>query len=87
MAIDTMPNVRYVSGMSKLANLSELLREAIRRDGRSLYKLGIAAGIEHGRLSRFLRHERSLTLPTVEKVCDALGVECQLVRRRTKKGG
>ena len=81
-----MPNVRYISDMDKLTNLSELLREAIRRDGRSLNKLAAAAGLDHGRLSRFMRSERSLTLPTVEKICEALGVECRLVRPRTTKG-
>ena len=73
--------------VSALMKLSEALREAIRRDGRPLTEIGEAAGVDHGRLSRFMRAKRTLTLPAVEAVCRALGVECRLVHRRRRKGG
>ena len=64
--------------------LTELLQDAISRDGRSLKRIARAGELEHGQLSRFLRNERIFTLPTVEALCDALGVEVRLVRRRKK---
>jgi transcriptional regulator with XRE-family HTH domain len=50
----------------------EQLREAIRRDGRSLNKLAQASGVGDDQLSRFMGGKRSLTLPAVEKICRAL---------------
>jgi plasmid maintenance system antidote protein VapI len=70
--------------MARSNRLSEVLREAIRRDGRSLTKLAAVADIDDGQLSRFMRGERGLTLDTTERICRALGVECRLVRRRRK---
>ncbi len=55
------------------------LREVIRNSGQSLNQLARASGIGPDQLSRFLRGERTLTLPAVAKVCDALGLE--LTRR------
>ena len=67
-------------------SIIDALREAIRRDGRSLPTLADDAGIDKGQLSRFMRAQRGLTLDTADAVCNALGVECRLVRRRGKKG-
>ena len=63
-------------------DLSETIRAAMRDDGRTLNVLGAAAGIDRGRLSRFLRGQRELTLPAASKLCAALGLELRPVRRR-----
>ena len=72
--------------MSKSTDLSEALREAIRRDGRSLSAIAMVAGIDRGQLSRFMRGERGLNLDTTQLVCEALGVECRFVKRRKAQG-
>ncbi len=54
--------------------LIEQLRERIRASGMQLKQLGEAAGVDPSQLSRFMRAERSLTLPAVEKLCFALGL-------------
>ena len=59
--------------------LIQQLRDEIRNSGESLNQLGRNAGIGPDQLSRFLRGERTLTLPAVAKVCEALGLE--LMRR------
>jgi transcriptional regulator with XRE-family HTH domain len=50
------------------------LREAIRASGLSLARLGAAAGIAPGQLSRFVRGERGLTLASAALVCQTLGI-------------
>jgi transcriptional regulator with XRE-family HTH domain len=51
------------------------LREAIQDSGLSLNQLGQRAGIDHSRLSRFVRGERDLTLDSVDKLCRVLGLQ------------
>ncbi len=55
------------------------LREAVQASGQSLNQLSQACGVDRGRLSRFLRGERDLTLAAAGQLCDALGL--QLCRR------
>lgn len=69
--------------MSKRVTLAEQLRNALRQE-RSLYVVSKVAGLDEGRLSRFMRGERTLTLPTVQKLLDGLKIECRLVRRAQK---
>jgi transcriptional regulator with XRE-family HTH domain len=54
--------------------LVEQIREAVRQSGLSLKELGKRCGVDHGRLSRFLRSERTLTLPAAASVCETLGL-------------
>ena len=64
--------------------LSETIRRAIQRDGRSLYQLAIDSGVSRGQLVRFANAERELTLPAATRLCAALGLV--LVRRPRKDG-
>src|SRR5262245_66145994 len=45
------------------------LRQAIRDSGLSLHELGRRTGVSQGQLSRFLRGDRTLTLPAAARVC------------------
>jgi transcriptional regulator with XRE-family HTH domain len=58
----------------RATDVEQQLREAISDCGLSLNQLSQAAGVDRGMLSRFLRHERTLTLAVVAKVCKALGL-------------
>ena len=51
------------------------LREAIKADPRSLYRLALEAGISKAILTRFMKAERTMTLPTAGKLFDVLGLE------------
>jgi transcriptional regulator with XRE-family HTH domain len=47
----------------------------VRQSGLSLKELGERTGVDHGRLSRFLRGQRTLTLPAAARVCAVLGLQ------------
>jgi DNA-binding phage protein len=69
-------------GMAKdRATVSDQLREAIRRDGRTLYRLALDSGVNHTILERFMRAERCMTLDTAGKVCKVLGLRLQQVKK------
>ncbi len=58
----------------QLANLEEQLRAALRATGLSHHELARRSGVSQPVLSRFLRGERSLTLPVAGKLCAMLGL-------------
>src|SRR5688572_15162833 len=55
--------------------ITERLRTAIRASNESLHQLSLKSGVDRGTLSRFMRDERTLTLPAVEKLCRTLGLK------------
>ncbi len=57
------------------------LRQAIRDDGRSLNKLAEAAGLDAGRLSRFLRGERDINFEAGCQIADAVGIRFVMPNR------
>jgi DNA-binding phage protein len=50
------------------------LLNAIHASGQTLTELSKSSGVSLPQLSRFVRGQRTLTLPNVEKVCEALGL-------------
>ena len=65
--------------------LSEQLRDAIKRDGRSLYALAVDSGVDRGVLVRFMNGEREPTLPTADRICRVLGLELRAARPGGKR--
>jgi transcriptional regulator with XRE-family HTH domain len=55
--------------------MSDRLRTAIRGSGISLNDLGRKTGVDSGRLSRFMRGQRDLTLGAAEQLCKVLGLQ------------
>jgi DNA-binding phage protein len=66
--------------------ITELLQNAIRESGISRYAISKATGIGQDHLCHFLKGESSMSLATVDKVLDALGLEIVIRPRRTRKG-
>jgi transcriptional regulator with XRE-family HTH domain len=67
-------------------SVTDQLREAILQSGQSLNQLSKASGVDSGRLSRFVRKERDLTLDAVDKICRALGYHLEKDKpRRARK--
>jgi transcriptional regulator with XRE-family HTH domain len=56
-------------------DLAAQLRQAIQGTGTSLNQIARASGLDTGRLSRFMRGERDLTLSATAKLCEYLGLE------------
>jgi plasmid maintenance system antidote protein VapI len=64
--------------------LTPILQKAIRDSGLSLNALAEQAEVDDGQLSRFMRDDRTLSLPVAAKVCAVLGLELKLRRRKGK---
>lgn len=58
----------------QMADLVDQLRQAIQKSGLTLNEIERRCGVSHAALSRFMRGERSLTLPVVAKLCQVLGL-------------
>ncbi len=67
--------MRYVSSMSKSKTLPDAIRDAIRADSRTIYRLSLDSGVSQAVLGRFMRGERDLNLRTADRVCRALGLK------------
>ena len=63
--------------------ISQVLREAITKGGESLADLERTTGVSNAVLSRFVRGERTLTLPTADKLARHFGLE--LVKRERRR--
>ena len=62
------------------------LQNAIRASGLSLNELGRRTGVSEGQLSRFLRGDRTLTLPAAARVCLYFGLELCPQKARSPGG-
>lgn len=72
---------RYNRGMETITEIEKQLRDAIQANGQSLNQLGTASGVDAGRLSRFMRGERGLSIEAVGRLCQALGLHfCPLAK-------
>jgi transcriptional regulator with XRE-family HTH domain len=49
------------------------LRQLLAASGCSANELGRRSGVSPSQVSRYLRGERTLSMPVVEKICDGLG--------------
>jgi hypothetical protein len=55
--------------------LVEQLKQAIRQSGHTLAGLEQAADLPKGQLSRFMRGQRTITMPVAERICRVLGLK------------
>ena len=51
---------------------SEQLREAIRQEERSRYRISLETGIAQGQLSRFMKGKCGLSLRSIDLLCSCL---------------
>jgi ribosome-binding protein aMBF1 (putative translation factor) len=58
----------------RVDTLGKDLRRAIQESGMAPTELAKKAGINHGVLSRFLRDERTITMPLASSLCKVLGL-------------
>jgi transcriptional regulator with XRE-family HTH domain len=49
------------------------IRDAVREDSRTLSQIAELCGLDAGRLSRFVRGKRDLSLAAAARLCEALG--------------
>lgn len=60
---------------------ASMVRDAIRRDARSLSRLARDAGVSQSQVSRFLAGQRSVSLETASRLMGTLGIELRPYRR------
>lgn len=60
---------------------ASMVRDAIRRDARSLSRIARDAGVSQSQVSRFLAGERTVSLETASRLMGTLGIE---LRQRRK---
>lgn len=68
-------------------NVSDAIRKAIRDSGRSLYDLAKTTDIDAGRLSRFMRKERTLGSDAIDVLCQELGLNLTPKKSRSRNHG
>ena len=66
-------------------DLTLAIQLAIRQSGLPQLEIARRAGITAGQLSRFMRNERTLTLPVASKVCRIVGMKLTPVAKRKGK--
>ncbi|OWY71577.1 hypothetical protein B7486_07770 [cyanobacterium TDX16] len=60
--------------MPKYRSFDATIRDAVRADGRSLYRLALDCGVDVAVIQRFMSGERGITLATAEKICRAVRI-------------
>jgi transcriptional regulator with XRE-family HTH domain len=58
----------------KRESLPEKLRTAIRKSGKTVYRVAKESGVSHPVILRFMTGERDIRLETAEKLAAALGL-------------
>jgi hypothetical protein len=71
----------------KRDKLTEFLQNAIRDSGSSLYTLAMQADMDDTQLSRFMRNERTLTIPVAAKLCALMGLELRQTQKTSSTKG
>jgi transcriptional regulator with XRE-family HTH domain len=76
-----------MTAQKRMPDLVDQLRQAVASCELSLSRLAEATGVNKGQLSRFLRAERTLTLPAAAKLCAYLGLRLTGPTLDQKAGG
>jgi transcriptional regulator with XRE-family HTH domain len=66
-----------------MTKLLETVRKAIEASGKTRYAIHKATGIDQGQLSRLMKGQTGLSLESLEKLADFLGLEI-IVRTKRK---
>ncbi len=83
LLVDNLSTLCYHGDM-----VGNRLREVLKREGVSAYRLWKDLGIDKGELSRFFHEKQNISLPKLEQIADYLGYDIEFVKRkRSRKGG
>jgi len=83
LLVDKLSTFLYDGGM-----VGNRLREVLKREGVSAYRLWKVLEIDKGQLSRFFHGKQNISLPKLEQIADYLGYDIEFVKRKhSRKGG
>jgi transcriptional regulator with XRE-family HTH domain len=64
--------------------ISNQLRKAIEKSGKTRYRLSVESGIDQATLSRFIKHGTGLSLANVDKLCECIGAELRFKKPKRR---
>jgi transcriptional regulator with XRE-family HTH domain len=69
-----------------MSKLVDAIRSAVEASGQSRYRIAKESGVSAGQLSRLVNRERSLSVETVERLAEYLGLRIVLEPAKRGKG-
>ncbi|MBX3408130.1 MAG: helix-turn-helix transcriptional regulator [Phycisphaeraceae bacterium] len=70
-----------------MAKLTDTIRRAVESSGQTRYRIAKESGVSAGQLSRLVNSERGMTVDTLERLADHLGLRIEVVpKAKTRKG-
>ena len=70
----------------KQLTFTDELRQAIRRSGKSQYRISKETSISEGQLSRFMHGQVGLSLSAIDRLCRILGLSITVRKSPKRKG-
>lgn len=69
-----------------MAGLLDEIRRAVEASGKTRYRIAKESGVSAGQLSRLVNGERGMTVDTIERLADYLGLKITIEpKNKTKK--
>jgi len=69
-----------------MSKVYDELRKAIRASNKTRYRLWQETGIDQGLLVRFMAGKSGLSIESIEKLIEALGLEIIIKHKKARKG-
>ena len=83
LILDKAHSTRYTCVMSKKSpKFSDQIRRAIGDSGETRYRIAQETGLNEAALGKFFHGERGLSLDSLDKLADYLGLEVVIKRRK-----
>lgn len=70
----------------RMAKLLDAIRREIEASGQTRYRIAKESGVSAGQLSRLVNGERGLSVDSLERLAEYLGLRIKIERKRTTKG-
>jgi len=68
-----------------MKKITKALREIIRKEAVSIYRVAKAIGVDHSSLYKALKPQGNLGAKTIDKILDYLGYEIRIIKSKQRK--
>lgn len=69
-----------------MSKLVDEIRRAVETSGKTRYRIAKESGVSAGQLSRLVNGERGMTVDTIERLADYLGLQITIEPKAPKTG-